>query len=99
MSRILFEISYDVIPEYREDFLTAVRELQKYIKDHADHDYFVVEDRSKPNNFTEIYVCKDEAEYESLDDGMDETMQVLTSEIASRFIAGGKTRYSTRYEI
>jgi hypothetical protein len=59
----------------------------------------VVEDKKRPNTFTEIYICKDEQEFDSLEDEMDDTIYGLTTRIAGQFIEGGKSNYSTLYEI
>jgi hypothetical protein len=99
MTRILFQINYDIHPEKREEYLATVRELEDYITGHSSHNYMVVEDKNKPNNFTEIYLCKDESEYDGLEDEMDDTIYGLTTRIASEFVESGKTKYSTFYEV
>jgi hypothetical protein len=99
MSRILFQINYDIQPATRDEYLTTIRELTGYIKENTNHEYLVVEDKNKPNNFTEIYICRDENEFDGLEDEMDDTIYGLTTRIASRFVAGGKTKYSTFYEV
>ena len=54
MSRILFQINYDVYPEKRDEYLAAAKELEAYIKSKTDHNYMVVEDKNKANSFTEV---------------------------------------------
>ena len=44
MPRILFQMNYDIHPEKRDEYLTTVRELETYIKEHSEHNYLVVED-------------------------------------------------------
>ena len=99
MSKILFQINYDVHPEKRDDYLVTIKELEAYMKSHTDHNYMVVEDKNKANSFTEVYILKDEAEFEGLEDEMDDTIYSLTTKILSEFVVGGKTRYSTYYAI
>ena len=72
MNRILFQISYDVHPEKREEYLTDIKELENYMKSNTTHNYMVVEDKNRKNFFTEVYVLKDEAEFEGLEDEMDD---------------------------
>jgi hypothetical protein len=99
MPRILFQINYDVVPEKRDDYVSTVRELEEYIKSHTEHNYFIVEDKNKANNFTEIYICKDEAEFDGLEDEMDDNIYGLTTKIAAEFVKDGKLKYSTLYEV
>ena len=98
MSRILFQINYDVHPEKRDDYLATIKELEAYMKSNTDHNYMVVEDKNKTNSFTEVYILKDEAEFEGLEDEMDDTIYSLTTRILSQFF-DGKTKYSTSYEV
>jgi hypothetical protein len=59
----------------------------------------VVEDKNKKNSFTEVYILKDEAEFDGMEDEMDDTVYGLTTKILSQFVVDGKTRYSTFYEV
>ena len=99
MSKILFQINYDVYPEKRDEYLAAIKELSEYMKSHTDHDYMVVEDKNKKNSFTEVYILRDESEFEGLEDEMDDTIYSLTTQILSKYVVEGKTKYSTHYEI
>lgn len=99
MSRILFQISYDIHPEKRDEYLSTIKELEEHIKSNTDHNYMVVENKNKPNNFTEVYICRDEAEFDGLEDEMDDTIYGLTTKIASLYAAGGKSNYATFYEV
>ena len=99
MNRILFQINYDVYPEKRDEFLADIKELESYMKSNTSHNYMVVEDKTKKNCFTEVYILKDEAEFEGLEDEMDDTVYGLTTKILSQYVVDGKTRYSTLYEI
>ena len=99
MSKILFQINYDVHPEKRDDYLVSIKELEDYMSTHTNHNYMVVEDKNKKNSFTEVYILKDEAEFEGLEDEMDDTIYSLTTKILSLYVVEGKTRYSTSYQI
>lgn len=99
MSRILFTINYDVHPERRDDYIATAKELVNYMKSHTDHNYMIVEDKTKKNSFSEVYILKDEAEFDGLEDEMDDTIYGLTTKILSEYVVDGKTRYSTHYEI
>ena len=99
MSKIIFQINYDVNPDKRDEYLASIKELVAYVTSNTDHNYMVVEDKNKKNCFTEIYILKDEAEFEGLEDEMDDTIYGLTTKILSEFVVNGKTRYSTFYEV
>lgn len=99
MGKILFQINYDVHPDKRDDYLASIKELESYIKSNTNHNYMVVEDKNKKNNFTEVYILNDEAEFDGLEDEMDDTIYGLTTKILSQFVVNGKTKYSTFYEI
>jgi hypothetical protein len=59
----------------------------------------IVEDKIKKNSFTEVYILNGEAEFDGLEDEMDDTIYGLTTKILSEFVVDGKTKYSTQYEI
>lgn len=99
MSKIIFQINYDIHPDKRDDYLVDAKELVNYIKSNTDHNYMIVEDKNKKNCFSEVYVLNNEAEFEGLEDEMDDTIYGLTTKILSQYVVGGKTRYSTFYEI
>lgn len=99
MSRILFQINYDIFPDKREEYIQAIKELETYMRSHTHHNYMVVEDKNRSNSFTEVYILKDEAEFDGLEDEMDDTIYSLTTKILSQYVVDGKTRYSTFYEL
>lgn len=99
MNRILFQINYDVYPEKRDDYIATMKELEAYLKESRNHNYLVVEDKFRKNNFTEIYICSNEAEYDEIEDEMDETIYGLTTRILKDYVVDGKTKYSTFYEL
>jgi len=99
MSKIIFQINYDIHPEKRDDYLADAKELGNHIRNHTDHNYMIVEDKNKKNCFTEVYILNSEAEFEGLEDEMDDTIYGLTTKILSQYVVGGRTKYSTFYEI
>ena len=99
MSRIIFEINYDVVPEKRDEYLSVIKELQEHIRNNAHKNYLVVEDKNRKNNFTEIYICEDENEYENLEDNTDDRVFELTNRLFSELVTDKKAKYSTHYEI
>lgn len=99
MSKIIFQINYDIHPEKRDEYIADAKELGNYIRNHTDHNYLIVEDKNKKNCFTEVYILNSEAEFEGLEDEMDDTIYGLTTKILSQYVVGGRTKYSTFYEI
>lgn len=99
MPRIIFEINYDVVPDKRDEYLSVIKELQEHIRNNSHKNYLVVEDKNKKNNFTEIYICEDENEYESLEDNTDDRVFELTNKLFGELVVEKKAKYSTHYEI
>ncbi|MDZ4712123.1 MAG: hypothetical protein SGI89_07320 [bacterium] len=99
MSKIIFEINYNIHPEERDDYLTTISDLRRSISESSDNNYSVYENKKVPNNFTEMYICNSEEEFDSIeDDQSDETME-LTQRLFDNFIKDNKVKYSTKYEV
>jgi hypothetical protein len=98
MARIIFQINYDIIPEKRADYLTTIKDLKEHIISNSGKSYMVVEDKNKENNFTEVYICENEAEYENIDN-MDDTVFDLTNKLFNDFVIDKKAKYTTLYEL
>ena len=99
MSRIIFEINYDVSPDKRDEYLSVIKELQEHITGNSHKNYLVVEDKNRKNNFTEIYICENESEYESLEDDIDDKTFELTNKLFNDYVIDKKAKYSTFFEI
>lgn len=99
MSKIVFQINYDIKPETRENYLSTIKELQHHITNNSNKTYMVMEDKNKMNNFTEMYICNNEEEYENLEANVDDKTFELTNKLFSDFIQDKKVNYSTHYEI
>jgi predicted ferric reductase len=99
MSKIVFQINYDIRPETRENYLSTIKELQQHITNSSSKTYMVMEDKNKKNNFTEMYICNSEEEYENLEANVDDKTFELTNRLFTDFIQDKKVNYSTYYEI
>lgn len=98
MPKIIFEINYNIIPEKREGYLETMNSLKSKIRE-SGLEYSVYENRKNPDNFSEIYTCNSEDEFDSLEDNQsDETME-LTQRLFDEYIKDKKVTYSTKYEI
>ncbi|MEO8447585.1 MAG: hypothetical protein ABI528_08830 [bacterium] len=99
MSKIIFEINYNIHPEKRDDYLTTINDLRRSISESSDNNYSVYENKKVPNNFTEMYICNSEEEFDTIeDDQSDETIE-LTQQLFDNFIKDNKVNYSTKYEV
>ncbi len=99
MAKIIFQISYDIIPEKRDEYLDTIKKLQSHLINSSGKNYMVLEDKNKKNHFSEMYICAGEDEYENLENETDEITFELTNQVFSSFIADKKANYSTQYEI
>lgn len=99
MSKIIFLINYDVNPDKREEYLMTMKELKDHLMNNSHKNYIVVEDKNKRNNFTEMYICANEDEYDSLENETDDKTFELTNKLFTEYVQDKKAKYSTFYEI
>ena len=99
MGKIIFQISYEVKPDSREDYLSSIKELEQHIRANSNRNYMVFEDKNNKNFFTEMYICENEEEYDSLEDNTDDKTFEITKKLFSDYIIGKKANYTTFYEI
>ncbi|MEP7146892.1 MAG: hypothetical protein ABI792_07770 [bacterium] len=99
MSKIIFEINYNIFPEKREDYLRTITDLRNSIKETSNNNYSVFENKKSPNNFTEMYVCESEEEFDTIEDNQSEETVELTQKLFSDFIKDNKVNYVTKYEV
>ncbi|MBK8945775.1 MAG: hypothetical protein IPM32_10980 [Ignavibacteriae bacterium] len=98
MGKVIFSISYDIIPEKRVEYLGIVRELKSIIKSEGLESYSVFEQKSKENSFQEIYVYKSQQAWEDSDESENERVDILMTKL-SDLIKEKSTQYSTLFEI
>lgn len=99
MSKIIFEINYNIIPEKREEYLRTITDLRNNIKETSNNNYSVFENKKSPNNFTEMYVCESEEEFDTIEDNQSEETMELTQKLFNDFIKDKKVNYATKYEV
>lgn len=98
MGKVIFSISYDILPEKREEYLPLSSSMKDYILGKGGiSDYSVYENRGKPNSFTEIFIFASMEEYNGLDDE-DDTMRQFISRLEP-MLSDGKMKYSTLLEV
>jgi len=99
MSKILFEVNYNVIPEKRTDYLEIIDELKIQIKENSNYDYFVMENKKINNNFSEYYLFNSEEEFDGMEDNQNEQVQEIIEKLFNEFILNKKVTYITRQEV
>jgi len=98
MSRVIFSIKYDIIPEKRKEYLEIIKELKNVVKSEGLDDYSVYEEKGKENRFEEIYIYKSKEAWVEADEVDNERADILMSKL-SDLIIDKTTHYSTLFEV
>ena len=98
MSKVIFSIRYNIIPERRTEYLDVVRELKNLVKAEGLESYSVFEQKNKPNSFEEVYLFGSSESFENFDDNQDERIDILMSKL-SDMIKEQSTQYTTLVEV
>jgi hypothetical protein len=99
MIKVIFQISYEILPEKRDEYLSTVKQLQDHLVNESGKNYTVFEDKNKKNYFSEMYLCSSEEEYENLENDTDDMTFDLTNKIFNNYIIDKKANYSTFYSV
>ncbi|MEO6694408.1 MAG: hypothetical protein ABIY50_05380 [Ignavibacteria bacterium] len=99
MAKIIFEINYNIHPEKRDDYLQTIDDLKRNIRETSGSDYSVYENKKNSNNFTEIFICEGEEQFDEIEDNQSEEAVELTQRLFKEFIKDKKVTYTTMYEI
>ena len=98
MPKVLLQISYDIDPEKRDQYLALMKELKAHFSVVRKKNYSVFEQKGKKNSFVEEFVCGSLEEYDALDNDLDEKSEDLVSRLES-FLKEGKAKYTTLTEV
>ncbi len=98
MPKVLLQISYDIDPEKREEYLALVREMKAHFRQTRKKNYEVFEQKGKKNSFVEEFTCASMEEYDALEDDLDEKSEDLVNRL-ERMVKEGKAKYTTLTEI
>jgi hypothetical protein len=98
MPKVILQISYEIKPENREEYLALATELKKHFAGEQKKNYTIFEQKGKKNFFVEEFVCNSVEEYETLEDGTTESGEELVNRLET-FLKDGKARYATLIEI
>jgi hypothetical protein len=81
MPKVNFNIEYEILPENRDEYLKAMKELKSMLKTEGLEHYFLFESNNKKNLFKEIMIFKSAEEFDNYDDSSDERMNILLARI------------------
>ena len=98
MDKVLFSISYDIIPDKREEYLDVIRELKNIVKSEGLESYSVFEQKSKKNSFKELYIYESKDAWEEADEAENERVDILMTKLSS-LVKEKTTQYSTLFEV
>jgi len=99
MAKIIFEINYNIHPEKRDDYLQTIDDLKRNIRETSGSDYSVYENKKNSNNFTEVFICESEEQFDEIEDNQSDEAVELTQRLFEDFIKDKKVTYTTMYEI
>lgn len=98
MSKVLFTVQYDVMPNKREEFLSAMNEMKSLISAEGLDSYSLFEMKGKTNTFTEVYQFSSVESYEAFDDAENERVNILIAKIEN-YKVHNSTKYTTLSEV
>ncbi len=98
MPKVILQISYEIKPDKRDDYLALSKELKNHFVGERKKNYAIFEQKGKKNFFVEEFVCNSAEEYEALEDGTTESGEELVNRLET-FLKDGKARYATLLEI
>jgi hypothetical protein len=98
MAKTILQISYEIKPEKRDEYLLLVAELKHQFVDMQKKNYKIYEQKGKKNYFIEEFICESQEEYEALEDDVTESSEDLINRLET-MLKDGKARYATLVEI
>ena len=98
MPKVILQISYEIKPEKREEYLALAAELKNHFSNEQKKNYTIFEQKGKRNFFIEEFICNSVEEYEALEDGTTESGEELVNRLET-LLKDGKARYATLVEV
>jgi hypothetical protein len=98
MPKVILQISYEIRPEKRDEYLALAAEMKRQFAVEQKKNYTIYEQKGKKNSFVEEFVCESIEDYEALEDGMTESGEELINRL-EMMLKDGKARYATLVEI
>lgn len=98
MPKVILQISYDIKPELRDEYLKLVQEMKGHFLQEKKKDYTVYELKGKKNSFVEQFVCLSMEEFDALEDDLDEQGEELVNRLEG-MLKDGTSKYTTLVEL
>jgi len=98
MSKVLFTIQYEILPEKKDEYLKVVKELKNLLKAEGLESYNVYEVKAKTLSYQELYTFSSMESYEAFDDLNDERINILIDKINSMSV-DKSTKYNTLVQL
>ncbi len=98
MPKVLLQISYDIDPEKREEYLALVKEMKNHFRVARKKDYAVYEQKGKKNSFVERFTSNSLQEFDALEDDLDEKSEELVNQLEV-LKKDGTSKYTTLTEV
>ncbi len=95
MSKILFQITYEIKPDQRDMYRRVANQLRREMQN-LGLTYNVYEVQGTERTFTEVFTCNSQEEFDALEDSFSDTAHMLIDRLAD--LVEGKMRYSTLTE-
>jgi antibiotic biosynthesis monooxygenase (ABM) superfamily enzyme len=97
MGKVIFTVSYDIIPEKRDEYLALTREMKATLSQNIRGSYSVFEQKGKKNSFSEVFIFDTTADYDQLEDQDEQTAAYMSR--LQGLLVNGKMKYSTIVEV
>ena len=97
MPKVLLQISYDIDPEKREQYVALVKEMKDHFRLARKKDYAVYEQKGKKNSFVEQFTSNSLQEFDALEDDLDEKSEDLVNRLEV-LKKDGTSKYTTLSE-
>ena len=98
MPNVILQISYDVDPDKRDEYLALVAEMKAHFQQVRKKNYTVFEQKGRRNSFVEQFTCASMEEFDALEDDLDEKSEELVNRLES-LLKDGKAKYTTLAEL
>jgi len=98
MAKIKLQISYEIKPEKREEYLQLAERMKQHFSGDLKKNYTIYEQKGKKNFFVEEFICSSMEEFEKLEDETTETSEQLINQLET-LLKDGKAKYLTLIEI
>jgi hypothetical protein len=98
MPKVILQISYDIDPEKRNEYLALLKEMRTQFTQVRKKNYTVYEVKGRKNSFVEEFVCNSLEEYDALEDNLDEKSEELVNRL-EKLLKDGKAKYTTLVEV